>query len=118
LTQSKSGVAGGEYPFWGRGEGKRCDLFSSLRDREVIEVKLGAQPAVVERIRLRGNPNKMILNHDQSKLYVAADNSDTVTVDSIRRQPQYWKDSDDGSGLATEERKGYTGSAPNDLQSR
>jgi len=34
-------------------KGNDAIYVSSLRDLEVIEVKLGAQPAVVERIRLR-----------------------------------------------------------------
>jgi len=37
------------------------------------------------------------LNHDQSKLYVAADNSDTVTVIDTERNAILEEDSDDGS---------------------
>ena len=37
-------------------------------------------PAVVARIPVKGQPNKMTLNKAQSLLYVAEDQSDTVDV--------------------------------------
>jgi len=58
----------------------------------------------VRRIKLRGNPNKMILNRDQSRLFVTADNSDTVTVidtGAVRLSQRF----NYGSGVVVEKRK-------------
>ena len=116
LDASKSGVAGGEYPFGVVAKGNDSVYVSSLRDREVMQVKLGSQTAgVVERIRLRGNPNKMILNRQQSKLYVAADNSDTVTVIDTARNKILEEIPTTAPEWLLKNVKGYTGSAPNGL---
>ena len=78
------GVAGGEYPFWValKGNGSSATVYvSSIRDREIDVVSLlGGVPAVMSRIPVKGQPNKMILNAAQSLLYVAEDQSDTVDV--------------------------------------
>ena len=78
-----SGIAGGEYPFWVvvKGAGPSATAYvSSIRDREIVVVKLSAPPAVAARIPVKGQPNKMTLNAAQTLLYVAADQSDTVDV--------------------------------------
>lgn len=82
------GVAGGEYPYWVAVKGNDTAYVSSLRDRQVVVVRLaGAAPAVTARIALPGQPNKMILNRDQSRLYVAQDNADAVAViDTVRQR--------------------------------
>ena len=80
---AQSGVPGGEYPFWvvvkGTGSGATAYV-SSIRDREIDVVSLGATPAVMARIPVKGQPNKMTLNKAQSFLYVADDQADTVDV--------------------------------------
>ena len=79
----KAGVAGGEYPFWTvvKGNGSSATAYiSSLRDREIVVVNLGATPAVAARIHVKGQPNKMTLNGAQTLLYVVEDQSDTVDV--------------------------------------
>ena len=40
----------------------------------------GGTPAVIARIPVKGQPNKMTLNAAQTRLYVAEDESDTVDV--------------------------------------
>ncbi|MFN7997180.1 MAG: hypothetical protein U0Q18_26430 [Bryobacteraceae bacterium] len=78
-----TGVPGGEYPFWVvvKGTGLTATAYvSSIRDREIDVVSLGATPAVTSRIPVAGQPNKMTLNAAQSRLYVAEDQSDTVDV--------------------------------------
>ncbi len=78
-----TGVPGGEYPFWVvvKGAGSTATAYiSSIRDREIDVVSLGATPAVVSRIKVAGQPNKMTLNASQSLLYAAEDQSDTVDV--------------------------------------
>src|SRR5205807_3638684 len=76
----QKGVAGGEYPFWAvfKGDGKA--YVSSVRDREIVVLDLAAAPAVSGRIKIKGQPNKLILNKAQTLLFAAADNSDSVVV--------------------------------------
>jgi DNA-binding beta-propeller fold protein YncE len=89
---SQSGVPGGEYPFWVtvKGAGSNAIAYvSSIRDREIVVVKLAGtpelfnprgRPSVMARIKVKGQPGKMILNAAQSLLYVVEDQSDTVDV--------------------------------------
>jgi len=89
---SQVGVPGGEYPFWVAIKGTGADAVayvSSIRDREVVVVKLAgskglfkpvALPEITSRIHVVGQPNKMTLNAAQTRLYVAEDQSDTVDV--------------------------------------
>jgi DNA-binding beta-propeller fold protein YncE len=84
------GTPGGEYPFWAviaqptlpAGSTTTTWAYvSSLRDREIDVVNLdGGTPAVIARIPVKGQPNKMTLNTAQTRLYVAEDESDTVDV--------------------------------------
>jgi DNA-binding beta-propeller fold protein YncE len=74
------GVAGGEYPFWVVIKGNETAYVSSLRDREIVVLAVSDKPQIRARIKVAGNPNKMILNRDQSRLFVCCDNSDTVAV--------------------------------------
>ena len=115
IDASKVGVPGGEYPYWVVAKGNDSAYVSSLRDREVIEVKLDGQPRVSDRIHLRGNPNKMILDRHQSRLYVAADNTDTVTVIDTQRNTIGEEISTIAPDWLLKNPNGYTGSAPNDL---
>jgi DNA-binding beta-propeller fold protein YncE len=84
------GTPGGEYPFWvviaqpPLPAGSTITTWayvSSVRDREIDVVNLdGETPAVIARIPVKGQPNKMTLNAAQTRLYVAEDESDTVDV--------------------------------------
>ena len=49
---------------------------SSPRDREIVVVRLSGTPSVLKRIPIIGQPNRMLLNSAQDRLYVAADNAD------------------------------------------
>ena len=78
--QPGGGKSGGTYPFWIVVKGSTAYV-SSMRDREVDVVDLGASaPTVTARIPVRGNPNRMVLNRAGSRLYVASDNADIVSV--------------------------------------
>jgi YVTN family beta-propeller protein len=82
---SKAGIPGGEYPFWVAVKGNGTSAVgyvSSIRDREIVVVNLngGPRPVVTDRIRVKGQPNKMTLNAAQMLLYVVEDHSDTVDV--------------------------------------
>ena len=76
----QSGVPGGEYPLWVAIKGNDTAYISSIRDREIVVVNFSAEPKVVKRIRVPGQPNRMVLNSSQSTLYVAQDNTDSVGV--------------------------------------
>ncbi|MBV8072619.1 MAG: beta-propeller fold lactonase family protein [Acidobacteriaceae bacterium] len=73
-------IPGGEYPFWIAAKSNEEVYVSSVRDREVDEVRIAGTPAVIRRIAVAGNPNKMALNRSRSLLFVAQDNSDFVSV--------------------------------------
>jgi len=84
-TAPRPGVAGGEYPFWVvvKGDGTDAVAYvSSIRDREIVAVNLNASalPVVTIRIPVKGQPNRMTLNKDQSRLYVVKDQADSVDV--------------------------------------
>ncbi|HEX4165870.1 MAG TPA: beta-propeller fold lactonase family protein, partial [Bryobacteraceae bacterium] len=75
-----SGIPGGEYPFWVSIKGNATVFVSSIRDREVDVVDISGVPTVTHRVKLPGQPNKMTFSPDQSKLYVAEDQTDSVGV--------------------------------------
>jgi DNA-binding beta-propeller fold protein YncE len=77
---NQSGVPGGEYPLWVTIKGNGTAYVSSTRDREIVVVNIVSSPSVVTRIAVTGQPNKMVLNSNQSTLYVAQDNTDSVGV--------------------------------------
>jgi len=99
IDSRNQGEAGGEYPFWVTIKGSEMAYVSSLRDREVVVVSLKppadellasnpSQPdapatsaaVVLARIKVAGNPNRMLLDRAGRHLFVAEDNSDSVDV--------------------------------------
>jgi len=70
------GTPGGEYPFWVQIVGNTAYI-SSIRDRQIVVVR---NNAVIDRIAVPGQPNKMILNREGTLLYVAQDNSNSIAV--------------------------------------
>jgi len=82
----QSGLPGGEFPYWVAIQGNDIAYVSSVRDREVVVMKLqAASPVIVSRIPLPGNPTRLVLDKAQTRLYVALDNSDEVAVIDTRR---------------------------------
>jgi YVTN family beta-propeller protein len=79
LNPSQSGVPGGEFPYWVAVTANDTIYVSSLRDREIDVVNMAAG-TVTARIPVAGNPNRLVLNKAQSKLFVTADNSDMLYV--------------------------------------
>lgn len=77
---AKKGVAGGEYPFWAVFKGDDKAYVSSLRDREIVVLDLTGTPKVAGRIKIHGQPNKLMLNRAQTLLFAAADNSDSLDM--------------------------------------
>jgi DNA-binding beta-propeller fold protein YncE len=103
IDSRHQGEAGGEYPFWVTTKGNEMVYVSSLRDREVVVISLkppadelsanapaapdasGTSTAVVlARIKVAGNPNRMLLDHAGRYLFVAEDNTDSVDVIDIQ----------------------------------
>src|ERR1700751_1869420 len=99
IDSRHQGEAGGEYPFWVTIKGNEMAYISSLRDREVVVVSLKppadellasalsqrdasatSTAVVLARIRVSGNPNRIMLDHAGRYLFVAEDNSDSVDV--------------------------------------
>ena len=77
---AKKGVPGGEYPFWAAFKGDDIAYVSSVRDREIVVLDLHGAPKVSKRIKIHGQPNKLILNRTQTLLFAAVDNSDSVNI--------------------------------------
>jgi YVTN family beta-propeller protein len=77
-----SRVAGGGSPFGVAIKGSATAYVSSERDREidVVDIAQPAAPKLIARIPVKGNPNNILLNREQTRLFVAADNSDRVSV--------------------------------------
>ncbi|MGO9338708.1 MAG: bifunctional YncE family protein/alkaline phosphatase family protein [Terracidiphilus sp.] len=80
LTRSLAPVPGGEYPYWVSIKGNSTAYVSCVRDREIDVVNIAGTPSVRARIKVSGSPNRSLFNQDQSLLYVAQDNSDSVVV--------------------------------------
>ena len=82
INPAQTGIAGGESPFDVAIKGNSTAYVSSLRDREVdvVDISSPSSPKLLTRIPVQGNPNTMVLNPAQTRLYVAADNSDRVSV--------------------------------------
>lgn len=76
----KKGVPGGEFPFWAAFKGNDKAYVSSLRDREIVILDLSGPPKVLSRIKIHGQPNKLILNKAGTLLFAAVDNSDSVNI--------------------------------------
>jgi DNA-binding beta-propeller fold protein YncE len=87
IDARQSGRRGGTYPFAVAIRGSDTAFVSSVRDREVVVIALTLTPHVAGRISLRGNPNRLVLDREQRRLYVAEDNADRVGV--IDRQGEH-----------------------------
>ena len=75
-----NGVPGGETPFWIAIHGNTAYV-TSERDREIDVLDIsGTVPAVTARVPVKGNPIEDLLNRAGTRLYVAADNDDSVQV--------------------------------------
>ncbi|MBZ5666090.1 MAG: phosphoesterase [Acidobacteriia bacterium] len=81
IDPAQSGVAGGEFPFGIVVKGNNTVYVSSARDREIDVLNLASGVlTLTNRIPVKGNPNKLILNKAQSELFVAANNADALVI--------------------------------------
>jgi YVTN family beta-propeller protein len=74
------GVAGGEFPFWVVTKGNDTAYVSSPRDRQIVVLDISGEPKVKARIKVPGEPGKMILNRMQTMLYAVLSTDDEVAV--------------------------------------
>ena len=113
---AQSGVPGGEYPFWVAIKGNTKAYVSSIRDREIVVLDIGSPaPRILSRIAVKGKPNKMILNREQSVLYAATDVTDTVTVIDTSRDRVVEEIPTTAPKTVFPNKKGFKGSNPNSL---
>jgi DNA-binding beta-propeller fold protein YncE len=88
LRPAAPGEPGGEFPYWVAIRGDDKAYVSSPRDREIVVVQLMSAPKVFARIHVAGQPNRILLNRAEDRLYAALDNSDSVAViDTNKDQP-------------------------------
>jgi DNA-binding beta-propeller fold protein YncE len=80
ISTANAGVPGGEYPLWVVIKGATTAYVSSVRDREIVVVNISGSPAVTARIKVTGQPGKMVLNAAQTTLFAAEDESDSVAL--------------------------------------
>jgi DNA-binding beta-propeller fold protein YncE len=80
IDSKQSGTPGGEFPYWIVIGPNDTAYVSSLRDREIDVISLAGSLRITGRIKVEGNPNRMTLNRDGSRLFASADNSDRVFV--------------------------------------
>ena len=81
-NEGTPGGVGGTFPFGVVIKGNGIAYVSSDRDREVIAIDISSPSAghLVSRIKLDGNALGLTLDAAQSRLYVAQDNADQVSV--------------------------------------
>jgi DNA-binding beta-propeller fold protein YncE len=113
---AKTGVPGGEYPFWVAFKGNDTLYVSSLRDREIVVVTLNDSTlAISARISVKGNPSKMIMRANERTLIVAEDNSDVVSFIDTRSNRVIERVAAIGPGSVVANVGQFHGVAPNSL---
>lgn len=81
INVAQTGVPGGEFPYGIAVAGNNTVYVSSVRDREIDVLNLTAGVlTLTNRIPVAGNPERMVLNAAQSKLFVVAANSDELIL--------------------------------------
>jgi DNA-binding beta-propeller fold protein YncE len=111
-----NGVPGGEYPEWVAIQGNETAFISSARDREIVVVDISSDPpAVKDRIRLKGQPTRIALNPEQTRLYVAESSSDSVAVISTSTHKILEEIGTTAPKSAFANEKNFKGSSPNSV---
>ncbi len=81
INRAQTGVAGGEFPYGVAVVGNSTVYVSSVRDREIDVLSFsGGVLTLTNRIPVAGNPERMVLNAAQTKLFVVAANSDELII--------------------------------------
>jgi len=114
IDARQKGKPGGSYPFWVVIKGNETAFVSSLRDRELVIIDL-TSARITGRIALPGNPNRMILDRAQRRLFVTADNSDQVSIIDTRTHRLLARIKTTAPAGLLREAEDYHGAAPNAL---
>jgi DNA-binding beta-propeller fold protein YncE len=111
------GAPGGTYPYWAVFQGNDKAYVSSLRDREIVVLDLSSTPKVAARIKVHGQPAKMLLNKAQTLLFAVCDNSDTVAIVNTgsNRVVAEIKTAAPAGLLPETKKTGFKGANPNSL---
>ena len=81
INPAQTGVPGGEFPYGVAVVGNSTVYVSSVRDREIDVLNFANDALTLStRIPVAGNPERMVLNAAQSKLFVVAANSDELII--------------------------------------
>jgi YVTN family beta-propeller protein len=80
IDPKNTGRPGGEFPYAIAIAPNGKAYVSSVRDREIVVLSTAQPLRVTSRIKVEGNPNRMIVDTGGSRLYVTSDNSDRVHV--------------------------------------
>jgi len=82
INPLQSGKPGGSFPYAIAVAANNRAYVTSQRDRQVVVLDISDLPVVrvITRIHLNGQPNKLILNNAQTRLFVALDNTDSVAM--------------------------------------
>jgi len=117
INPAQTGVPGGEFPFAVAIKGSDTVYVSSARDREIDVLNLaGGVLTLTKRIPVDGNPGKMVLNHSQSRLYVAVGNADAlVTISTNSNRVIGRVNTSAPPGLVDEDGRFPKGSNPNSV---
>src|SRR5215470_3375346 len=111
-----NGVVGGEYPEWVAIWGNKTAFVSSARDREIVVVDISTnQPAVTNRIKVKGQPTRIALNPKQTRLYVAESSSDAVAIINTGTLQVIEEVGTTAPKWAFENEKRFKGSSPNSV---
>ena len=111
-NEGRAGLPGGTFPFGVVMKGNNVAYVSSDRDREVVAIDVSSPAAgrLIKRIAVDGNALGMTLDRVESRLYVAQDNADRVSViDTARNRVVASIDARGPSGMLP--RRRYTGAA-------
>jgi YVTN family beta-propeller protein len=111
-NEGRAGLPGGTFPFAVVMKGNGVAYVSSDRDREVVAIDVSSPKGgrLIKRIAVEGNALGMTLDGAESRLYVAQDNADRVSViDTARNRVVASIDARGPSGMLP--RRRYTGAA-------
>lgn len=117
INPAQTGVPGGEFPFGVVIKGNDTVYVSSARDREVDVLQIAnGTLTLIKRVPVNGNPGKMVLNHAQTRLYVAVGNADALVTISTRSNRVINRVNTSAPGsLLSEDGKFPKGSNPNSI---
>jgi YVTN family beta-propeller protein len=80
IDRKASGRPGGEFPYAIAIASNGKAYVSSERDREIVVLATTDTLRVIARIKVAGNPNRMLFDAGSARLYVTSDNSDSLHV--------------------------------------